>query len=156
MKYIIGFIMGVVVTSLFFMWQNRSEQLRELPIISKPAISTNTSEGFQNFYQQFHEDSLFQIAHISFPLEGLPPQADSSTILNENFRWQKENWRMQKKFDTQDGEFTKELAELGSGMIIEQITHKTGQFGMQRRFAKIGGEWKLIYYSALNRIAEKQ
>ena len=155
MKYIIGFIIGVVTTSLFFMWQNRSQQA-EVHQNIEPQVATSTSDEFETFYKRFHEDSIYQINHITFPLAGLPPQADSATIVNEDFRWQKDNWVMQKNFDLENEEFTKEFAEIGNSMIIEQITHKTGQFGMQRRFAKIGDEWQLIYYSALNRIAESQ
>jgi len=145
--------MGVVVTSLYFMWQIRSEQAKkpESTTIQTEQTAYNASE-FQTFYDQFHKDSLFQVNHITFPLEGLPPQADSLTFV-KGYRWQKEDWRMQKPIDTSSGEFSKTYSNLGSDMIIEHITHETGQFGIQRRFAKIGGEWNLIYYAALNRVA---
>jgi len=153
MKYIIGFVVGVVVTSLYFMWQIKSDQANQAtPTEVKKEDTTYNSSEFQAFYDQFHTDSLFQINHITFPLEGLPPQADSLTFV-KGYRWQKEDWRMQKPIDTSNGEFSKTYANLGSDMIIEHITHETGQFGIQRRFTKIGGEWNLIYYAALNRVA---
>ena len=154
MKYLIGFVIGVTTTALFFMWWMRKErsQITTAPSNNIELVQT-LPEDFNTFYQKFHQDSLYQMSHITFPLEGIPPQADSSTIASGNFRWQKKDWVLHKDFDTKLGEFHKNISQIADGMIIEQITHDNGQFGMQRRFAKIGGEWNLIYYSAMNRIA---
>ena len=41
-------------------------------------------------------------------------------------------------------------------MVIDQIMDARGMFGMQRRFAKIGEEWRLIYYAAMNPLGEEE
>lgn len=109
---------------------------------------------FETFYDRFHSNPDYQMAHISFPLEGLPSNADAETIASGDFRWEAEDWQLHQPFDPANGEFKRELISFGNDMVIEKITHKNGQFGTVRRFAKLGGEWYLIYYAGLNRIAQ--
>ncbi len=118
------------------------------------AEATELPAGFSDFYQQFHSDSLFQIEHIVFPLEGLPNNADSATVAAKTYRWTPENWRMQKQFDFQVSEYSREIVPLTESIVMERIMHKSGQFGMVRRFAIVGGEWHLIYYAGVNRLAQ--
>lgn len=107
---------------------------------------------FEAFYLKFHQDSLFQVEHITFPLEGLPANADSATLVNNDFRWQKEDWQMHKPFDSKNGEYQIEFSSFGEDLIIEKVLHKSGTYGMLRRFARISGEWHLIYYAGFNRV----
>ena len=107
---------------------------------------------FDVFYGKFHQDSLFQIAHITFPLEGLPANADSIALSTNDFRWQLEDLQMHKPFDSKNGEFEIEFSSLGEDLIIEKVMHKSGTYGMLRRFARISGEWHLIYYAGFNRV----
>jgi len=110
-------------------------------------------DGFADFYQKFHSDSMFQVEHIVFPLEGLPNNADSTTVADKTFRWTPETWRMQRQFDFQVSEYKREIVPLTETLVMERILHNSGQFGMVRRFAIIGGEWHLIYYAGVNRLA---
>src|SRR5665811_673970 len=60
------------------------------------SIDTNNPdipEDFSDFYILFHKDSSYQIDHIFFPLEGRPA-ADTSKFYSDDFKWQKENWKM--------------------------------------------------------------
>jgi hypothetical protein len=111
-------------------------------------------EGFADFYQKFHSDSLYQAGHIVFPLEGLPDNADSLTIAGNDYRWLPENWKMQRQFDFEMSEYKREIVPLNENMVLERIVHQSGAFGMVRRFAKVGGEWHLIYYAGMNRLAK--
>jgi hypothetical protein len=36
--------------------------------------------------------------------------------------------------------------------MVERIVHQSGEYGMMRRFARLGGQWYLIYYAGLNSI----
>jgi hypothetical protein len=68
---------------------------------------TYTSEAFNDFmvfYERFHSDSLFQLEHITFPLQGLP--SDLSSTKTSNFRWEQENWEMHQPLNP-EGEFTR-------------------------------------------------
>ncbi len=129
------------------------------PNAAPAATATETPDeelpaGFADFYQKFHSDSLFQVEHIVFPLEGLPNNADSATVASKTFRWTPETWLMQKQFDFQMSEYKREIVALPGDIVIERILHKSGQFGMVRRFALIGGEWHLIYYAGVNRLMQ--
>lgn len=125
---------------------------------SSPAsVNTGTSElpeGFADFYQKFHSDSLYQVEHIVFPLEGLPDHADSTIMADNSFRWQAEDWRMQRQFDFEMSEFRRQLVPVNDMMVVERIIHQGGELGMVRRFARLDGEWHLIYYTGLNRLAK--
>ena len=111
-------------------------------------------EGFAEFYQEFHSDSLFQVEHIVFPLEGLPDDADSLTIAEGRFRWQPEDWKMQRSVDYEMSDFIRQINPVNENMVVERIVHKSGEVGMVRRFAKVAGEWHLIYYAGMNRLAK--
>ncbi|GIV31628.1 MAG: hypothetical protein KatS3mg029_0979 [Saprospiraceae bacterium] len=118
------------------------------------ATEMELPEDFKAFYQRFHSDSLYQMEHIVFPLEGLPDKADGATIAADTFRWTPENWRFQRAVDFEVSDFTRHIIPINDVMVREYIVHKTGEFGMERRFAKMGNEWYLIYYAGLNRFAK--
>lgn len=120
----------------------------------QPTSPVELPAGFADFYQKFHRDSIFQMSHIVFPLEGLPDNADSLTLANQDYRWLPENWRMQHQFDFEMSEFKREIIPLNENMVLERILHQSGEFGMVRRFALIGNEWHLIYYAGMNRLAK--
>lgn len=112
-------------------------------------IEEGSPDDFEAFYEQFHSDSAFQIEHIQWPLEGLPAHAD--TLSNPaGFRWQKENWVLHRPFNDALTGFSRSMSFMGDGLMVEKITHEEGGFRMERRFAKIDDQWKLIYYAALN------
>jgi len=92
-------------------------------------------EDFLKFYNSFHSDSLFQMAHIIFPLEA---SSDST-------KWLKADWRLHKPFDSQSGEFTRQFDNLG-GIIVELMQDQTKTVTIERRFSKMGEEYQLIYY----------
>jgi len=122
-----------------------------LPIILFFSCQNNTPDGnadFDNFYKKFHRDTVFQKAHITFPLPGFPSFADSMTIVREDFYWQEKDWSVQQEIDFESGDFERELQLLGN-LVIERVFLKEGVF-IERRFYKNDGEWKLIYYSDLN------
>lgn len=161
MKYAIGFLIGVVATSIFFTLKlkkitaDTSEAVD--PVTVEEAASEDVAqelpEDFETFYLQFHQDSLYQIKHILFPLRGLPNNADSLTLAGGDFHWEQASWRMHKPFDNSTGTFNRSFSNLNNELITEDIYMKEG-FGMSRRFMKSNGEWFLIYYAAMNKIGE--
>ena len=76
---------------------------------------------FYAFYQKFHKDSIYQIDHISWPLEGLPSDADSATIASGTFYWTRDNWRMHKPFDFEMSEFKRQINPINDIMVSEQL-----------------------------------
>lgn len=109
---------------------------------------------FSEFYEKFMQDSLFQVQHISFPLEGIPDNAVAYEDSLQNFRWTAENWRMHRPIDFEQTKFEQNFQTLGDELIIENIVEPRVGYGMVRRWAKIGGQWSLIYYAGLNPIQQ--
>ena len=111
---------------------------------------------FSQFYDKFMQDSVFQLQHISFPLDGIPDNAVAYGDSLKNFRWTAENWRIHRPIDFEKTKFEQKFQTLGDELIIENLVESTAGYGMVRRWAKIGGEWSLIYYAGLNPIQQKQ
>ena len=112
-------------------------------------------EEFQTFYDAFHQDTVFQLEQIVFPLEGIPAGADSLIASNTKYFWQQDEWVCHKPYDFVYGEFSHQFIQYSEDLIAERIEHNTGSYGMLRRFAKYGNEWYLIYYASANRLKPK-
>ncbi len=116
--------------------------------LSKSSAQVPAIAGFDSFFNHFHEDSVYQLSHIVFPLEGLPEQDDTISNLN-NFRWSPDQWILHRAYDMGDSLFAREFKIMDSTMIIERIYHRLSAMHMERRFSKTGTEWSLIYYAPL-------
>jgi len=112
---------------------------------------TSLPPDFKEFYIKFHEDSLYQISKIHFPLEGLPEQADPEFIGEEAFFWSADQWIFQKNAFPDKKKFLTEYTNVVD-MLIEEKIHDL-QFGltMIRRFSKGSDGWNLIYYAGMNK-----
>ena len=120
------------------------------------ANQTSTSSGqppadFEAFYEKFHQDSLFQMAHIIWPVQGRKTMtsADSSASQVVVHLWTPEEWVMHHPIDYSDGYYAREIQMLGDMIVIERVRNKTVNYGLERRFARQSdtGEWALIYYA---------
>ncbi len=119
-----------------------------------PASADLPSE-FIEFYRQFHRDSLFQINHIQFPLEGLPSLADSQLIASKSFKWEREDWEMHRSLAANNGEYKQFFVQsIPNRLIEERIQETRTGLVMVRRFLKQDEDWELIYYAGLNRLRE--
>ncbi len=164
MKFLFGFITGVACSLLLFWILEKTDAPATEPVKSEqtqkevPSAQPNDQlpTDFLTFYEQFHTDSAFQLNHIVFPLEGLPANVDSLTVANRSFRWQRDNWVLHRSFDELEEGFNKTYNMVSDEMIIEDITHQSGQYGMQRRFAKYEEGWFMIYYAAMNELAQQE
>jgi len=115
----------------------------------KPSIkqieNESLPEDFVEFFNLFHTDSLYQLEHISFPLEGVQKANDGPGDILVPINWEKNSWIMHKAFNSHNGSFERTFKIVGP-IIIEEINDKNQFFSMERRFAKIRSEWHLIYY----------
>lgn len=107
-------------------------------------------QDFMQFYKSFHGDSLYQVDHISFPLEGLPSYAKKEELEDGKFYWSKDKWRFQRSIDFEFSDFERVLIPINDFLIEETILHKRDKLAIQRKYIKFGEEWTLIYYSGLN------
>ncbi len=99
-------------------------------------------ESFFNFYSRFHNDSLYQVEHIAFPI----PEIEGDEKYTE------ENWILNKPFSVDDKTYKREIQSM-NGIIYEVIYHTQGVFTLERRFTKLGDDsWHLIFYKVSNEL----
>ena len=136
------------VSSIVIFVQCKNPQNSNPPASNDEATKVELPAGFEAFYQKFHTDSVYQMAHITWPLQGSKGlQIDSVTNENHAQTWQASEWRMQKLDLIESGEYIREMNPIGDMMVIERIRAKAVPYGIERRFAKQANqEWELIYY----------
>lgn len=125
----------------------------------KPKNSEETTEAtplyetkdFLDFYEKFSTDSVYQLGHVVFPLEGVRAPQNANDTLGLTYQWQREDWKIHGTFDDADGTFSKEMIDLAGKMVIEIISDESGLFSMERRFAKLSDGWNLIYYKEMGK-----
>jgi hypothetical protein len=101
-----------------------------------------SNKEFEEFYNRFILDSVFQIEHVRFPLDGSLNECDT-TIL-----WTKANWEAI-HFDLRNDFYnpidSNIVKQDNSIFQYECIREEIGLL-CEMRFEKIGKEWYLIYY----------
>ena len=102
---------------------------------------------FEKFYLAFHEDTVFQLEHISFPLSGSPSMLDTIIVTDIPYFWEKDSWDFHTSYDPSSN-FDRTFEVHSKDMISEQFSHTEMPLIMERRFAKTSDGWKLIYYAA--------
>ena len=107
---------------------------------------TGPFADFPEFYERFHADSAFQMTHIQWPLQGGTTEPDSNPT-----GWQPENWTLHRPVDCSQSDFNRQFTPVGDDILVEHITHEMGDYGMTRRWARLGQDWFLIYYAEQNR-----
>ncbi len=113
-------------------------------------VGQTLPEDFNVFYRRFHEDSVYQLEHINFPLEGLPnTRGDWDTIPPERFFWQKTGWKIHHHMTDPGNNFQQWFEMKGDRMIEHWILMKGTNMYIVRRFAKLEDGWYLIYYQGL-------
>jgi|ERR1035437_13064 hypothetical protein len=105
----------------------------------KKNISKSSMEDFDSFYDKFHNDSLFQISRLKFPLEGGPDRGD----INEE--WTKENWHILKtKIYDVDTTKYKVFYEKREKSFTEKVWIEDSGFSFEYHFGLINNKWFLV------------
>lgn len=136
--------------SNIFLWAVVIMLMMQAISCKRSAATAGSGGDFETFYERFHQDSLYQMEHIAFPISGMPSFTDEESAADPNFRWTPENWKLHKPFNFKDSEFKQSFRVIGSNVVEETILHQQGQFGMVRRFGLVSGEWNLIYFADMN------
>jgi hypothetical protein len=104
-------------------------------------------EGFMTFLDKFGKDSVFQMSSIQWPLSVqkalIDPEDEPETITSGP-----ENWKLQHTFDDMQGTYSQQFINF-NGVVTEVTSDQSGQYTMLRRFSKIDGKWKLIFYKEM-------
>ncbi len=144
-------IIGILLLCSCVWWSCKDKEKKQ-----NTSSSLSSLGDFESFYEKFHADSLYQIEHISFPLQGLPTFADSAVLADREYYWSKDLWVMHKKPELDTSGYQRELSSFGSSVIVERLINPVQSVFMERRFSKIGDQWYLIYYSGLNAYVKKE
>lgn len=131
--------------------KNKEQGKMDHSPISSESFRADTSlpQDFFEFYKLFHEDSLFQMTHIDFPLKGLPQNADPDDPNYDDFYYTRDQWELHRAFDL--SQFSRIFVNMADIVIEERVTEKKYGLMIIRRFSKGSDGWRLIYYAALNK-----
>ena len=100
-------------------------------------------EGFTRFYERFHADSAYQVAHVTFPLEG--NVLTNAAGERRDVGWAAEDWVLHRPLALGD-RYVREVETTQPDLVTERVRTAEGQYIIERRFARLGTEWYLIYY----------
>jgi hypothetical protein len=113
-------------------------------------VADTLPADFVEFYDKFHTDSLYQMNHIIFPLEGLPNSlGDGDTISTQRFFWKREEWKRHNHFTDPSQQFEHWYQVLDERLIEHWVQMKGTDMVIHRRFARLDDGWYLIYYAGL-------
>lgn len=117
---------------------------------TESAVADTLPDDFVEFFKRFHTDSIYQLEHIIFPLEGLPhAESSTDTVMAERFYWQKDNWVKHNPFNDPSGQFEHWYEVIDPRVIEHWVQLKGTKMVIRRRFAKLDDGWYLIYYAGL-------
>lgn len=145
MKRIILFILIVFVASC------AKRKVDHTPEIVKEVVATNEpikpkAEDFAHFYSRFHNDSVFQLNRLDFPLQGEKVNYDNTE------KWTPENWMVIKTKirDIDTTQFNIIVQETDS-VVSEQVEFKyeTG-YHFSCTYKLIKGKWFLVKCNDIN------
>lgn len=145
------FIYCLAIFSLFAC-QNQAPSSSNTPTQveqTTQAAEVKLPADFMEFYQNFHRDSQYQVAHISWPLQGdAAVKIDSTRMAKKARSWEPKDWTMHRPIDFSTSEFKRDWDVMGDELVIERISYRAANYGLERRFVRqFNGEWELIYYS---------
>ncbi len=140
---------ALAASLLFQQCKNNPTSGNNLSASEQTVTDGSLPKDFEEFYLKFHQDSTYQMEHITWPLQGTRGiQRDSGSTGVETTYWQRESWQMMRLDLIQSGDYAIERNPIGDMMVLERIRAKSVPFGIERRFAKqANGAWELIFYS---------
>ncbi|MDQ3140688.1 MAG: hypothetical protein M3Q56_00410 [Bacteroidota bacterium] len=133
---------------------NKTEKVtspEKIEVSESPIEFESLPLEFREFYTTFHKDSVYQMEHIVFPLEGLPDQADPDFIGEEKYYFTKDQWILQTTSFLNQNNYRVEYKNLSNIIIEEKIIDTALDIMLFRRFAKTADGWRLIYYAGMNK-----
>ncbi len=129
---------------------------------NKPqALQQAKAEGdlpkdFLEFYQKFHTDSVYQMAHIEWPLKGESGVSQDTTVKRQLVEWTPENWRLMHLPDTSMSTLKRGFEMVGDILVIEKMSYPMVGYGYERQFYKEeDGQWWLIFYGETTQLTQE-
>lgn len=113
------------------------------PEHQKSEQKATINDGFLEFYKRFHEDSIYQLQHIDFPLNGIEKSPDH---VNHTY-WLSDQWKPHKPISL-PADYTQQFY-ITNDSIIDIIQDQSATFIMKRIFIKKEQDFELIYYEEM-------
>lgn len=122
--------------------------------MQKAAEFADLPKDFLSFYQQFHADSAFQMAHIEWPLKGEKAvRVDSTGMQKVLTTWEPTNWVMLHEPDMTDVGLKRYFETISDVLVIERLQYPMVNYGLERQFYKDeNNDWHMIYYSEMQEL----
>ena len=106
--------------------------------------------SFSSFYKKFLSDSSFQMTRINFPLDGENVYGYGE---NDVLYWTKDNWikygGVRNIYEIDKSRYSVEINESEHEVIHYYFIENSG-FSIEYKYAKIKGEWFLVYLSIID------
>lgn len=130
-----------LIVVLFSNCKNKPQALQQAK------AEADLPKDFLAFYQQFHADSAYQMAHIEWPLKGEKGVSQDSIGRSQLTEWLPETWRMMHFPDTTMSTLKRGFETVGDVLVIERLSYPMVGYGYERQFYKEeDGQWRLIFY----------
>jgi hypothetical protein len=135
---ILGSVLIAVVVSI--------THCKSANISSSKDIDKNASvENFDDFYNRFHSDSLFQMSRVKFPLKGTKVDYEGEK------KWSGKNWiTMKTKIQDVDTTVFKTEYKKTDNSFSEKFWIEDTGYYSEYKFKLIDKKWYLVYASELN------
>ncbi len=119
--------------------------------MQKAAEMSDLPKDFLDFYQQFHTDSAYQIAHIEWPLKGEKTvSGDDGKDKKVLATWEPGNWAIQHLPELEHSGLKRSFETSSEVLVIERLQYPMVNYGMERQFYKEeNNEWRMIYYTEM-------
>jgi len=113
---------------------------QEISFTTPGSKASAKAENFDQFYNRFHNDSMFQISRLRFPIEG------ARVTSNTSEKWTRKNWQMikTKVFDVDTKQY-KATYKKTEDTFTERVWMENSGFSIECRFKLIDGKWWLVY-----------
>jgi len=110
--------------------------------VSEAPPDTTGGENFNEFFEKFKSDSLFQVNRVKFPWT-IPSEDGEELVINKS-DWQHASFLYQRDFATREIDaYTQEIVNYGDTIKIEQRGVDNG-IHIDFVFAKIDNKWFLV------------
>ncbi|MCL6220971.1 hypothetical protein [Zunongwangia pacifica] len=122
------------------------EKSKKPTIVNKrPSNLVNCDLEIKSFVNNFMQDSIFRMKHISFPLEGYN---SDYRFEDENYIWDEESWLFYSSEDFNDNEEVTKSVEIFEDCDFNILLYKknTG-YKKKYQFQKSQNGYTLIFYS---------
>ncbi|MFN0036648.1 MAG: DUF4348 domain-containing protein [Saprospiraceae bacterium] len=136
------FLLLFSLISLFSNCKNKPQTLQQAK------AEGDLPKDFHEFYQKFHTDSSYQMAHIEWPLKGETGVSEDSMAKLQLTEWNPETWHLMHLPDTSMSTLKRGFEMVGEVLVIERMSYPMVGFGYERQFYKEeDGQWRLIFYA---------